>query len=589
MPPFLLAASLLGATLTPAQAALLTAPPRHVEAAPFSFAAPAGPTFTDAEKETQRAAGRTVVPLVKTAFAAGVDHVRLAPGDYRFGQETWGPDGPIYPLEFDSLRRDDDHPFLVDAGGCTFWFDLADDEAPTEHFCLGFRDCANLILRGAILDRGTPGCVEGRITAFDFAAHRIEIELSPGMTLPTRFNDDLNQRLVPFKADGTFCAPLYALQSGGRRLRYGPLQPGSRPGRCWVPLLDPALLDTSRDAAWLKRWGERGVLRVGDGLSLVYTVAESIGLRDCRHVTLDGLDVYVTKAGGSEQGGDGGHLWHNCYVGPRPGTSRWQGADGFMFNATRQGPTLDGVTVVHTTDDVLNIHGYWGLVQAVDGRRVTFERNASAGWSVPRGAVAGDRLWFYDPADAKPVGRATVTAIDGHTVTLDAAVAAKAGAVAEWPEHECGEWLIQRCDFHDDYQRVLLQSGPGVLRDCHLTRLGSCVELNSVLFGHCGEGGVPRAITVADNVFTEVAPTPGGASVGVYFRAAHTPAVPLLGGLTITGNTFTAPGGAAVFLDGVDGAVLSGNRFRGVPGDTVAMTRCRNVDIGPNMIEEPGK
>ena len=53
----------------------------------------------------------------------------------------------------------------------------------------------------------------------------------------------------------------------------------------------------------------------------------------------------AAKAWGAERDGDGAHVWRNCYFGPRPGTSQWQGGEGFMFNATRHGTTLDGVTI----------------------------------------------------------------------------------------------------------------------------------------------------------------------------------------------------------------------------------------------------
>ena len=75
--------------------------------------------------------------------------------------------------------------------------------------------CRNILFKGATIDRVTRGHVEGRITQFDFANNRIELQLSPGITVPATFNDKLEQRVIPFKADGTFCAPLYALQAGG--------------------------------------------------------------------------------------------------------------------------------------------------------------------------------------------------------------------------------------------------------------------------------------------------------------------------------------------------------------------------------------
>ena len=56
-------------------------------AAEFSFDAPAGPQFSEAEKEAQRERGRQVMPMIQKAFGNGEREVRIAPGDYRFGQE----------------------------------------------------------------------------------------------------------------------------------------------------------------------------------------------------------------------------------------------------------------------------------------------------------------------------------------------------------------------------------------------------------------------------------------------------------------------------------------------------------------------
>lgn len=50
---------------------------------PFSLAAPAGPQFTDAQKQAQREAGHSVLPQVLEAFSNGVESVRIPPGDYR--------------------------------------------------------------------------------------------------------------------------------------------------------------------------------------------------------------------------------------------------------------------------------------------------------------------------------------------------------------------------------------------------------------------------------------------------------------------------------------------------------------------------
>lgn len=534
------------AKLACALTVLLLTLPLALHAVEFSFEAPAGPQFTEAEKIAQREAGARVVPMVLETFRTGVDSVRIPPGNYRFGKERWDRDGVVYPLEFVDLQRDDAHPFTIDATGATFWFDLPDDQAPTCHFCVGFKNCRNIIFKGATIDRATRGHIEGRITQFDFDGNRIELQLSPGITVPATFSGKLEQRVIPFKADGTFCVPLYALQRGGIHLKYKHISQPTADGRCWVTMQTPKLLDTIRAT---------GVLRVGDGLSCIYTVTSSLELIRSGKLTMDGIRVYAAKAWGAERGGFGAHVWKNCYFGPRPGTSQWQGGEGFMFNATRHGTTLDNVTICHTTDDTANFHGYWSVVESVTGKRVTFRPNKVT----HRDLAIGDAVIFFDKNTGTELSRAKLTGIDGDTVTLDQPADTFANAIAEWPDHECAGWLVQNCDWHDNYQRLLIQSGPGTVRNCRFTRWGSTVELNSVL--NYIEGGVPRDIHIENNTFTDVA------------ISEHTHCAPPFGNITITGNTFNWPAEKAIALKHVEGANVASNRF------AVATPPVRVVDL----------
>ncbi|MCX7006780.1 MAG: hypothetical protein NTY53_05965 [Kiritimatiellaeota bacterium] len=546
------------AELTPAQQKILASPAQPPPSAEFSFSFPGGPEFTDAEKRAQREAGKTVLPLVLAAFSNGAESVRIPPGDYRFGSEHWGRDGVHYALEFSGLQRDAAHPFTIDATGATFWFDLPDDQAPHAHFACGFKNCRNVIFRGATLDRGTRGQVEGRITQLDAANKRIELELSPGITVPATFNDKTEQRIVPFKSDGRFCAPLYALQAGGVHLKYKSITPGSAAGRVFVTMQDTKLFDTLRDTQWQKTYGELGTLQIGDGLSCVYSVACGVELVGCEHCTLDGLRVFITKGWGAERGGVGGHLWKNCYFGPRPGTSRWQGGEGFMFNATRQGTTLDGVVIRHTADDVANVHSYWGHIKNVVGSRVTFEMPGEFRHTVAKDALPGDMLLFRDKNSGRELGAVTLVAFSNDTATVDRSVEHFTNAIVEWTDHECANWLIQRCTFQDCYQRLLIQSGPGVVRGCAFTRLGSSLEINSD-FPYV-EGGVARDLTIADNIFTDVNTRPNGAAIAMHTHTYGREAPPF-SNFVITGNIFERYGSAAIALDGVQGAHIVSNHF----------------------------
>lgn len=65
--------------LSPHQRVILDAKSPPPVDSRFSFDAPAGPQFTEAEKEAQRERGREVMPMVMKAFEGGAGEVRIPP------------------------------------------------------------------------------------------------------------------------------------------------------------------------------------------------------------------------------------------------------------------------------------------------------------------------------------------------------------------------------------------------------------------------------------------------------------------------------------------------------------------------------
>ena len=545
------------AELSPHQRVILESSSSPPIDAAFSFEAPAGPQFTDAEKEAQRERGREVLPLVKKAFDSGAAEVRIPPGDYRFGQERQEGAKTVFPLHFADLQRDAAHPFVIEATGATFWFDLGDAQMPPGHRCVGFFDCRNIVLRGAILDRGTRGCIEGRITRIDRAGNRFEIQPSPGVVVPTTYKGVGDQRLLPFKGDGRFCAPLYDLQQGIHKLDYRDIAPSSG-GRYWITMRDPDLMERIHDANWERAFGELGVLHVGDGLSCLYTSAGAIALEDSANITVHGVHVYIAKGGPSESGGEGAHLWKDCYFGPRPGTCQWKGADGFLCRSTRYGTTMDNVTVRHTADDLQNFHGIWGKVKSVSGASVTLEPS----WGLRptlKNARPGDRLRFIHRQTGAFLGEARLAAVRDFVVTLDQDAAPFAPGQAEWPDHECAGWVVQNCHWEDNFQTFGIMSGPGTLRGCTFTRVGSAIGLNT---GMGTVGGIPSDITIADNTFIDVNPRPDRPTLSARAHNARgQEGNPPIERLVVAGNTFIRSGGPALELIGIKDARIEGNRI----------------------------
>ena len=80
-------------------------------------------------------------------------------------------------------------------------------------------------------------------------------------------------------------------------------------------------------------------------------------------------------------------------------------------------------------------------------------------------------------------------------------------SVLEFPDIGCGGWEIRNSYFHDAYQRVFVQSGPGRFVNNTLMRVGASVSVRSTQASG-NEGGVPREIFISGNRFTNVSMTP---------------------------------------------------------------------------------
>lgn len=544
--------------LSPHQRAILASETLPVPEARFHFDAPSRESFSDSDKSAQRERGRGLLPLVLASYSSGAAELRVPAGHYRFASAKEQGKIAGFALLFEGLQRGADNPFVINASGATFWFDLPDQQMPPGHRCVGFRNCSNIVLRGATLARSTPGQIEGRITRIDRENNRFEIQTSPGVTVPTHFNGSDEQRILPFKSDGRFCASLYDLQPGIRKLRYSDIKPSGN-GRHWVTMRDPDLMGRIHDSEWENAFGELGILRVGDGLCCLYVTGAAISLEDSANLTMHRVNIYVDKGGAVENGGDGAHLWKDCYLGPQPGTSQWKGADGFLSRSLRHGSTFDHVTLRHTGDDLANFHGIWGKVQKVAETSLTFKRDAALRPTL-KNVRPGDRLRFIHRKSGAFLGEAKIVSKKEFTVTLDRDATPFAEGQASWPDHECAGWMIQNCIWEDSFQRLLIMSGPGTLRHNTFARWGSGIHLNT---GMGTVGGIPSEITIEGNTFTDIAPHPKGHAIEARAHNAQgRDGIPPIEGLTIIGNAFIGNYIPQPKFIGVNPAKYENNQFR---------------------------
>jgi len=262
-----------------------------------------------------------------------------------------------------------------------------------------------------------------------------------------------------------------------------------------------------------------------------------------------------------------------------------------------RGSVYDGLILMHTTDDLLDIHGFWGYIEKTAGRTILIQRDHQ----MP--AESGDRLAFFDRQTGAPAGRAVVEAVTNQTLTLDRDASAFANAIAENPDRQNNGWVIRNSTFTDCYQRLLVQGGNGgTLENCTFTRTGSSVQLHSNFFTK-NEGGICRGISILGNTFTGVASHPEGVTIDAGFQSLnHDARTPVLSNLTIRGNTFIRPGRHAISFGLVSGGEISGNIIRepGLPRRLAGwpphrdgeqpfqIRRCAGITVSDNRLE-PGE
>jgi hypothetical protein len=157
------------------------------------------------------------------------------------------------------------------------------------------------------------------------------------------------------------------------------------------------------------------------------------------------------------------------------------------------------------------------------------------------------------------LGEAKLVAHRDFELTLDQDATLFAEAQAEWLDHECAGWVVQNCRWEDNFQRLLIMSGPGLVRGCTFTRMGSNISLNT---GMGLVGGIPSDITITDNIFIDVSSRPHNAAIDAHAHNAQGGAgIPPIERLIITGNTFTRTGGPALSLIGIQDSLIERNHI----------------------------
>ena len=515
-------------------------------------------SFTERQKQVQKAKGADILGKIKKAAAdLSQSSITIPAGDYGFDVATNTTNQIRSSILLENLQRPDDNPFTIYAEGVTFWFETCGNPCPDVIRTLHMVNCSNIKVVGLTMDDYQADDIEGVVTRLDAENNRIAIRVFDGsMVLTsteemTRFTNGSECRIVPEKANGDAIAPLYRVTSawGPGALFINKIESTGTEGEYWITFRTDVLMKTIYTTEWQRTYGSAGTLEVGDCLTLVYG-CKFMSLDNCKQITFEGLKDYQTKGGFWENGGYGNHLWKDCYFGPRPGTSQILGAEGNMSQGLRVGSTYDGLTFMMTTDDPINVHGFWAKMTGSSGNRANFDMLSLS-------VEEGDIVEAYTP-EGVYIGSLTVAQTPkktsyGYNGTLSEPVYFTENIPEEMkaqdvrfraPNCECNGFAIRNCYFYNAYQRILIQSGSGVIENNVIRNMGSDISLVCSPMGTY-EGGMIGEVTIQNNLFYYSTNHPGGAVVGVNFA-------PVWKGeqkvekVTVKNNVFVCCGLAAV-------------------------------------------
>lgn len=337
--------------------------------------------------------------------------------------------------------------------------------------------CSHFTLRDLAIDYDPLPFTQGTIAAFDKGAVEITVKIDPG------YPDDA--ALLATMTDGFFKVMdrrNRALKTGARDF----LSPSH------VTRLGDGLIKAHLQWSANDRFPSQLPIAVGDVVAISNGGAHAIAVDSSVATSL--IDVRLLASPGMgiiENGGGGSMMLQKVAVvpGPRPKGATAErlistNSDGSHFTAVERGPTLEDCSFANTSDDAINVHGFYCYVVAKTAARRFL---LSPKWDT--GLAAGDDIESCDHANFRSLGRTKI-----EQLTKRHAPEMKAKIVQIWKNKSPTTQpdLIYDITLQQD---LPLKTGDAITS---LTRIGSDTTVLRCSFHACG-----RVLTKAPNTIVE--------------------------------------------------------------------------------------
>lgn len=500
--------------------------------------------------------------MQRVAEAAGTDGatVRAEPGIYRFDESML--------FELKGIR------------GLTL--DGTDAEIVTmgRNAAIQLTNCERVTIRGFKFDRDPLPFSQGTIVEVNRQEQYMTAEIDEGYIIPGKAQE--NCRVMLWNAAETELRAVWC-----------------NDGACEFIPREGRRVSFRQNKGMI--YEENTQIEIGDRVAFPFRDGESaIRLDGCCDCRVEDCDLYASNGFGiGDFSGEGGTVYQNVRIIPRPGTGRLMSvsADGFHSFQLHRAPQLIGCEISHSQDDLVNMHDFFGVVARQEADNVLI---LSMPYRYEQCARIGSTLEIYRMRELTVRDKATIVAAEylddnsgedvraafkaqglwmrpmdeGHDVrvTLDRPVQVERLDVCAYLDKGTQGAVIRNCHFHHGFVRGVMLRIPGsVVENNRFDNiLGPAVYINAErcwvegpfaddvtikgnTIDYCGYGpDWYLAVYGAISVVTDPVDDPNGC-----FKVQH------YHNLTVTDNTITRPGGAGILLANTDGARIEGNVIAG--------------------------
>ena len=484
---------------------------------------------------------------------------------------------------------------------------------------------SHVTIRDLSIDYDPLPFTQGTIAGFDKTAKEITVKVDPGYPDDPAFLSSITDGFFKVMDRNT-----RALKAGARDF----LTPAK------VERLSPGLIKVHLRWGANDRFPSQLPVVVGDVVTIANGYAHAIMVDGSDATSFIDVKLFASPGMGLlENGGPGSMLLQKVSIvpGPRPKGATTDrlistNSDGSHFITVEHGPTIEDCTYANTSDDAVNVHGfyYYVIAKQAPGRYLLTPK-----WDI--GLAAGDAIESCDQASFRSLGRTRITQFSKrHAPELKAKIAAlwknkspttqpdliydvtlqqdlplKVGDSITSLSRVGAGTAIRRSSFHA-CGRVLVKAPSAVIEDCQFSfSSGTAVQAGSDI-GFWSESGFADNLVVRNNHFSHSITganeaTAGNSALGAIYvgmvapdNAKGFPSNVQNHNVTIEGNHIDDSYLYAIFVSNADGVKIDGNAIgqtfiRGSafdagqlyaikPSSAIYVGRARNVAISNNTV-----